>query len=614
MTRRAARRTEGSTAARHRRVGAIAAGALAALACAPIAHAAIELPVGPQPQDVAVADFTGDGLPELVVAHSDDPLSFLRNTGDATFAPFTSLALGADGSGVAAGDFDGDGKQDLVGLTFRFPDGPVPLSVRLGAGDGTFGAPVETAASLSGVDGAVADFDDDGRDDLVRGMYASSRAEIRLSTGGGAFGAPQSFALPGNARDPLIGDVDGDGDPDVVVLHDAGATVLRNTGVATGSFAAAGTIAVPNTTGVGALVDLDEDGDLDLVTPNFQDRGVYVVPGAGDGTFGTPSTIALGINVADLVVADLTGDGHLDVAAQYSGRARLLAGVGDGTFAPATAFPYDQIPLSAADLDGDGDADLITATTATLRLGLGGGLRHVAPPRTFPVTPQGTLSGSQDVQVTNEGFGPLTVDALTFAGAHPDDFLVGSDSCRGTLAVGAGCTVKVRFAPTAPGPRTAELSVVAGTGATQTTTLTGTGGALPAGADGVGTTGPKGDPGTAGPLGPQGPVGPQGPAGPTGPQGAKGKDGTVRLVTCTTRTVRGKKRKRCTTRTLASGATFTTDARAKASLSRRGVVHARGTATRLTATRKVPPGRYTLTITSRRDGVTTSVRRVVTIR
>jgi hypothetical protein len=116
-----------------------------------------------------------------------------------------------------------------------------------------------------------------------------------------------------------------------------------------------------------------------------------------------------------------------------------------------------------------------------------------------------------------------------------------------------------------------------------------------------GPTGNEGAPGAAGKEGAAGKIGAQGPAGPAGAQGPVGPAGKVDLVTCTK--VKGKQR--CTTK-LVSGTVKFTAAGAQATLSRRGVVYAAGTARiaggrtslRLTPLRTLRSGRYTLTLVS----------------
>ena len=82
----------------------------------------------------------------------------------------------------------------------------------------------------------------------------------------------------------------------------------------------------------------------------------------------------------------------------------------------------------------------------------------------------------QSVTVTNAGTVPLSMSATSIGGADPNDFAVSSDGCSGTsVAPDASCTVAVRFTPTAPAVRTAQLNIVDNAASSpQTVSLSGT--------------------------------------------------------------------------------------------------------------------------------------------
>src|SRR5262249_28737585 len=126
--------------------------------CLPSFLAPVSYAVGAAPQAVVTADLNGDGKLDLITANGYQSISVLLGNGDGTFAAARSYgALVGTGtsSPIALGDFNGDGKLDVV----------TDRSLLLGKGDGTFAA----AQSINGGSGpvAVGDFNKDGKLDLA---------------------------------------------------------------------------------------------------------------------------------------------------------------------------------------------------------------------------------------------------------------------------------------------------------------------------------------------------------------------------------------------------------------------------------------------------------------
>jgi FG-GAP-like repeat len=103
--------------------------------------------VGTNPKAVAVGDFNQDGKRDLAVVNYGDSttgdngsVSILFGKGDGTFQSAKNVAIGKNCTSLVAGDFNGDGNDDLAllrpGNTIVSDDGDV--NIFLGNGDGTF--------------------------------------------------------------------------------------------------------------------------------------------------------------------------------------------------------------------------------------------------------------------------------------------------------------------------------------------------------------------------------------------------------------------------------------------------------------------------------------------
>jgi len=183
-----------------------------------------EIAIGRRIEDLALADFDGDGnLDVLVVNQDSDPAKSLliaSGNGDGTFDPAVSLSPGQRVESVETGDFNGDGRVDLAVVTST---GLKPLQVALNTGGGAFGTLIGISENTEAF--AVADVNGDGRSDVIAGEENGPNhlyLDVFLSNGDGTF--TQKPRVTGGAEELMgihVRDFNGDGRPDLLLATGA---------------------------------------------------------------------------------------------------------------------------------------------------------------------------------------------------------------------------------------------------------------------------------------------------------------------------------------------------------------------------------------------------------
>ena len=193
---------------------------------------------------------------------------------------------------------------------------------------------------LSVVDGALADWDQDGDLDLLAAASPTQDKSMRgsavyllVNDGAGVF---SSSGQPIPARDSTslaVGDLDGDGDPDALIGYQRGALILINQGG--GLAAAPESIGGRNTRGVN-LPDLDGDGDLDALVVGVKQVELWWNDGLGH--FSCADQRIPAREDQDLTTGDFNNDGRVDIfVARYDKSAQVWWNDGKGGFSAGSA-------------------------------------------------------------------------------------------------------------------------------------------------------------------------------------------------------------------------------------------------------------------------------------
>jgi hypothetical protein len=348
------------------------------------------------PKDVAGKDIDGDGKVDLmaVVNRFGDSISIFRNTtsgGAFSFAKAVSVPVPSfAGPGhFDFDDLDGDGRPEAVVSTNA--SNVLVLKNNSSPGFILFENGVSIPIAGGSQDIAIADIDNDGRNDITTASYGGGVSVLRNTS------VPGYLSFAGNVNYPTseksvgiaTGDLDGDGKLDIVSYNffalnasDSHFSSFRNTSVpGTISFAPKSDIVVPGTNLQGndiTIADMDKDGKPDVVITNDDNyycvfRNTSVIGSISFApviNYGNTNSISQGATVANL-----SGDDRPDYLTGWwsTGRFSVLRNIsipGIINSDPALNVPQPSpYYTNVADFDGDGKADIVTSNPSGTNIG-----------------------------------------------------------------------------------------------------------------------------------------------------------------------------------------------------------------------------------------------------
>lgn len=345
----------------------------------------IKIKVGKAPGCVEIADLNHDQLPDLVVtSEADSSVTILLNKGKAEFeeakgSPFFAGHLVND---VAIGDFNNDGHPDLAFANHERKY----LTVLLGNGHGHFtvfpGSPfaVEVIPHTHGI--ATGDFNNDGRLDLVTDSWGNDEVEVLFGDSIKGFNIPGRFFKVGKHpyQRVRVADINNDGNIDIITTNLEGNNVTILCGDGKGNFKEANgsPFACGDAPFGVAIGDVNADGKPDLAIINSPastaDRtgknGLTVLPGDGTGKFTmmTGSPYEAGKIPNRVAIGDVNGDGVNDIVTSDNGSNKIYLFLMNkkGSVLSSSPITVGSHPkgVAIADLNGDGKGEIVVCDNA----------------------------------------------------------------------------------------------------------------------------------------------------------------------------------------------------------------------------------------------------------
>lgn len=321
------------------------------------------------PITTAIADFNQDGKLDIATSnYFGVNVNVRMGVGDGTFGASTTYTMSGSRLGaVAAGDFNKDGYPDLAIGSFGYPTPSTNIFVMLNNQNGTFGN--FSTIATGGTNPYTLDIGDmnkDGNLDIVTANYSSNTISVIPGVGNGTFTTAQRTKTQSTPEGVIMRDFNKDGNPDLLVT----ASGTNQYGYFKGNGT---TNTFPRidwvSTGAGPCDidagDFNGDGKLDIAIISNSNSSVYVHLGNANDTFYAYSTLTTLSSGRGIEVKDFNNDGYIDIAvcAEGSNKVSVFKGNGNNTYQTREDYTVSSYPhgLISGDLNNDGRRDLVSS-------------------------------------------------------------------------------------------------------------------------------------------------------------------------------------------------------------------------------------------------------------
>ena len=266
--------------------------------------------VGTGPMALAVGDF-GNGADDIAVANSgSNTVTILMNDGTGSFTTSQTLTVGTNPVALALGDFEGNGRLDLA-VVNKGSGGTGTVSIFLNNGTGTFTLDTTTTVGTAPDGVAAGDLNNDGFDDLVVANSGDNNVSVLLSNGDGTFATAVNYSVGTTPTAVVLADFNDDGNLDVAVTNGGSNNVSVLLGNGDGTLQTATNYTVGTDPVALAVGSINGDGILDLTVANHSSNNLSVLANSGSGAFSVSQTIPMGESLDSVAVADFANNGVL---------------------------------------------------------------------------------------------------------------------------------------------------------------------------------------------------------------------------------------------------------------------------------------------------------------